>query len=233
MGRLEMYSSSAKAIEELGYRPSSADAAVERACAGIASTAMPPEAPVQAICAMGVEAWGVRRRARGAPCRPGRHRRAAAGRAARDRDQRGALRRPAARADPGHGGHRHARSSTSRARPMPAIPVSSRRSRRPRATFACRSSSGSLVSTAGDGDRPRPGDVGTARPRRGGHGVRRCGGIGAAFRRAPGDPRHPVARALRRVGGAGSRDPPAGELERGDLARRSTRRATRCGSVPC
>ena len=31
MGRLEMYSSSAKAIEELGYRPTSADAAVARA----------------------------------------------------------------------------------------------------------------------------------------------------------------------------------------------------------
>ncbi|MFZ0130196.1 MAG: NAD-dependent epimerase/dehydratase family protein [Candidatus Dormiibacterota bacterium] len=31
MGRLEMYSSSAKAGEELGYRPSSADAAIERA----------------------------------------------------------------------------------------------------------------------------------------------------------------------------------------------------------
>ena len=31
--------------------------------AGIATTAMPPEAPVRAICAMGVEAWGVRRRA--------------------------------------------------------------------------------------------------------------------------------------------------------------------------
>jgi dihydroflavonol-4-reductase len=31
MGRLEMYSSSAKAIEELGYRPSSAGEAVERA----------------------------------------------------------------------------------------------------------------------------------------------------------------------------------------------------------
>ena len=32
-------------------------------CVGIASTAMPPEAPVHAICAMGVEAWGVHRRA--------------------------------------------------------------------------------------------------------------------------------------------------------------------------
>jgi dihydroflavonol-4-reductase len=31
MGRLEMYSSSAKAAEELGYRPSSADEAIERA----------------------------------------------------------------------------------------------------------------------------------------------------------------------------------------------------------
>jgi dihydroflavonol-4-reductase len=31
MGRLEMYSSSAKAIEELGYRPTSAGAAVSRA----------------------------------------------------------------------------------------------------------------------------------------------------------------------------------------------------------
>jgi nucleoside-diphosphate-sugar epimerase len=31
MGRLEMYSSSAKAAVELGYRPSSADDAIERA----------------------------------------------------------------------------------------------------------------------------------------------------------------------------------------------------------
>ena len=33
-------------------------------CAGIATTAMPPDARVKAVCAMGVEAWGVRRRAR-------------------------------------------------------------------------------------------------------------------------------------------------------------------------
>ena len=182
---------------------------------------------------MGVEAWGVRRRARGVRVVQvgiGGYRRA--GRRD-DRDQRRLLRRPAAGPGPGTvviATQRLGRDrGDARVRPGGRGAARARRTlaRVPRRRRARSSPRPRMVTGAGRGD------VGGSRPRGGRHGVGRRGRHGAALRHRPGDPRHAAARALAGLGEPGTRGPQPRQLERGALARRSTRPryALRVGAV--
>ena len=178
---------------------------------------MPPEDRVQAVCAMSVEAWGVRRRAKGI-----RVAEVGIGGSAAPGDASIVISAGLCGGllpDQAPGSVMIATSVVRRdrgdacLRPGGRCPAGARRAI-PRIRGHHRLAH--LDERAGH--RIRTVRLGGARPRGGGHGVGRCGRDGAALRHRSRHPRHPASRAVAGVGASGTRDPQPRELAGGAVA---------------